>query len=310
MANFLSDEIDFSAYEKETDFKATVRKAKDFAADMEAEFTADPARRRIGMSSTKLRDAIEFRPGETTVWAGYNGHRKSTVTGQTALDLVAHGQRCLMISLEMSPGRTLARMAMQACATDFPSVARRHEFMRWTDGRLWLFNHVGSLTPTKCLGVLRYFASELRGQHVFIDSFMKVCQTEESMDEQKALVGNLCSLAEETGMHLHIIAHCRKPQSGDERPPTKYDIKGTGAITDQMHNVIMVWENKAKRFEADKREPDQKIMSGFDALLTIDKQRNGKVEGKFGLYIDNRCLRFCDSAIMPVDPYDMAHDGT
>ena len=29
------------------------------------------------MFSTKLRDAIDFRAGEVTCWAGYSGHRKS-----------------------------------------------------------------------------------------------------------------------------------------------------------------------------------------------------------------------------------------
>ena len=60
-----------------------------------------------------------------------------------------------------------------------PNAQRRGEFMRWTDNRLWLFDHVGRLTPSRCLALCRYFADELKGAHVFIDSMMKVCQSEE-----------------------------------------------------------------------------------------------------------------------------------
>lgn len=306
MAQLIPDDIDFAAYERETECRILVRKASVFADDLEAEF--DQVRRKVApsMRSTKLAHAIEFRPGEVTVWAGYNGHRKSMFTGQVTLDLCAQDQRSLVLSLEMPPGRTLGRMAKQACATDMPSRARRDEFMRWTDGRLWLFDHIGRLTPSRCLAVLRYFAEELRGQHVFIDSFMKVVESEEKMDEQKAMVGNLCDVAKETGLHVHVIAHCRKPPGGSEdKPPTKYDIKGSGAISDQCHNVLLVWDNKAKRAEMAKAEPRAEVRVQPDFIVTLDKQRNGSVEGKFGLAFDHRSLRFCDSDVAAVEPYRM-----
>lgn len=307
MAGLIPDDIDFAAYEEATEFKAKVRPASVFADALEAEFTPRVGQRRVVMQSTKLRHVLEFRAGEVTVWAGYNGHRKSTFTGQVGLDLVSQGERVLSISLEMPPAKTLARMARQACATDKPGPQMRADFMRWTDDRLWLFDHVGRLTPRKCLAVCRYFADQLDGAHVFVDSFMKVCESEESMDEQKQLIGDLCDLAKETGLHLHLVAHCRKPPGGTEdKPPSKYDIKGSGAITDQAHNVILVWEDKAKRAEADKREPRPEVMARPDSIVVIDKQRNGSVEGKFGMWIDFRSLRFVDSTADSVDPYEMA----
>lgn len=307
MASFIHDHIDFSAYEQATDFKAKVRPASAWLDGLVAQFQPrSEGQRSPSMQSTKLRRAIEFRPGEVTVWAGYNGHRKSMLTGQVALDLIAQEQRVLIVSLEMPPEATLSRMAQQAICSDMPQPDRLRQFMRWTDDRLWMFNHVGRLTPAKALALSRYFAAELSGQHVFIDSFMKVCESEERMDEQKAMVGNLCDVAKETGMHLHLVAHCRKPTSGDEnRLPTKSDIKGSGAITDQSHNVLLVWENKAKRAEADRRDPRPDVMAGPDGLVIIDKQRNGKVEGKFQLWFDPRTLRFVDGRLEDPRPYNM-----
>ncbi len=306
MAKLLPDSIDFAAYERETECEALIRSASLFADDLEAEFEPSRRKRAPSMSSTKLAQAIEFRPGEVTAWAGYNGHRKSMFTGQVALDLCAQDQRSLVLSLEMPPGKTLGRMARQACANDMPNAQRRQQFMRWTDGRLWLFDHIGRLTPSRCLAVLRYFAEELKGQHVFIDSFMKVCESEERMDEQKAMVGNLCDVAKETGLHIHLIAHCRKPNGGaEDKPPTKYDIKGSGAISDQCHNVILVWDNKPKRAEMAKSEPSPLLKGQPDFIVVLDKQRNGSVEGKFGLSFHPRELRFTNGDSDRVEPYEL-----
>lgn len=307
MAQLIPDSLDFSAYERETEFRAKVQPASAFADDLDFAFTPRPASaRRPRMTSTKLRNAIEFRPAEVTCWAGFNGHRKSMFTGQVALDLIDLGERVLLISLEMLPRETLARMCRQASAQAMPNAVRRREFMRWTDGKLWLFNHVGRVTPQKALAVCRYFADELKGTHAFIDSMMKVCQSEESFDEQKQLVGDLCDLAEQTGLHVHLVAHCKKPGAdGETKPPTKYDIRGSSAITDQLHNVLLVWQNKAKRAESEKREPNAEVMGKPDAMVVLDKQRNGAVEGKFGFFFDDASMRFCDDALSPVEPYVM-----
>lgn len=309
MSRFIPDDIDFSAYEQETEFKAHVRKPSDFADDLDDEFRPAGSRKRHGvMRSTKLRSAIEFRPGEVTAWAGFNGHRKSMFTGQVALDMVEQDEPVLLVSLEMLPRKTLARMCRQALATDTPSRERRDEFMRWTDGRLWLFDHVGTLTPRRALALCRYFADEHKGAHVFVDSMMKVCESEESLDEQKKLVGDLCAVAQETGLHIHLVVHAKKPGSeGESRPPSKYDIRGSSAISDQLHNIVTVWMNKAKRAEMEKPAElqDSAILAKPDHLVTIEKQRNGDFEGRFALHFDHRSLRFCDSDIEAVYPYRM-----
>lgn len=135
---------------------------------------------------------------------------------------------------------------------------------------------------------------------------MKVVDSEERMDEQKAMLGNLCAVAKETGLHVHLIAHCRKPAGGaEDKYPTKYDIKGTGAISDQVDNVILVWDNKPKQAELAKQYPDAKFREQPDFIVVLDKQRHGQVEGKFGLSFDTRSLRFADNDASNIDAYDM-----
>lgn len=309
MAQFIPDDIDFGAYERETECKAKVRRASDFSDELDTEFAPRTGGRRASMFSTKLRDAIEFRPGEVTCWAGFNGHRKSMFTGQVALDLCVQRERTLIVSLEMPPRATLARMCKQASGRAIPDRDERRQFMRWTNDKLWLFDHEGRLLPERAIAVCRYFSKELQGQHVFIDSLMKVVQSEESMDEQKRMVGDLCDIAKETGLHIHLVAHCRKPNGGGEdKPPTKYEIRGSAAISDQCANVILVWQDKAKRTKQATAQKqgvslDNETFNQWDAILAIDKQRNGSVEGKFGLYFDDPSFRFTDSPGGAVEPY-------
>lgn len=301
----MPEDIDFEAYMRGTDASAKVRPASRFVEDIARRFLPrDPEQRQATMASTKLRDKIEFRPGEVTAWAGYNGHRKSMFTGQVALDLCAQGERVLIASLEMDPADTLARMCRQAFAVAVPAMLSVKRFAEWTDGRLWMFDHMGRIKPEQIVAVVRYFREQLGGTQVFIDSMMMVCASEEHLDEQKQFVTDVVRAAQEFGLHIHVVAHCRKPQSGaEDRPPSKYDLRGSAAISDQCHNVLTVWGNKAKaQAEAQK---DYSKNHEPDAMVTVEKQRNGAWEGRAKLWFDPASLQFMDEDSGPV-PYRMA----
>lgn len=286
---------DFAEYLKRTEFAAKVRPAGDFADDLHAlafpgrELAADPE-----MFSTKLRGGMRFRPGEVTAWSGYNGHKKSMFTAQVALDLLVQKCPTLIISLEMQPQRTLLRMARQAYGHNELKRDWLADFAKWTDGRLWLFDHLGRISPETCVAALRYFAEKLGGRQVFIDSLMMVCGSEEHLDEQKQLVTDLVRVAQETGLHVHLVAHCRKPAAGEDKPPSKYDLRGSAAISDQCANVITVWSDKAKR-------PDE--YDKPDALVTVEKQRNAEFEGRVALWWHAPSMRFVDKLGTTVEPY-------
>lgn len=307
MASVIAEsDIDFARYEQDTNVKVKVRKASVFLDDLKAQFTHQGEPREPSMRSTKLRNLLHFRPAEVTAWAGYNGHRKSMFAGQVALDLVAQGQRVLIASMEMTPERTLARMARQAAATRYPDPRWLDAFSTWTDGRLWLFDHMGRVTPSSMLAVCRYFADELKGQHVFIDSMMMVCASEESMDEQKQFVTDLVRLAIETDLHVHLVTHCRKPQHGEEKPPTRYDLRGSAAISDQCSNIVIIWANRAKREALEKNPNDGEALVKPDALVSVEKQRHAAWEGKVALWFDDTSLRFCDDRLTAAHPMELA----
>jgi len=283
-----------------------VRSASDFAADVRAELNPDKkADQAPQVLFRKANGLIHFRPGEVSVWAGFNGHRKSMLTSQVAVDLARQRQKVLIVSLEMLPARTMARMTRQACGEAYPADGAIDRFHAWTKGRLWLFDHVGRISTDRALALCRYFATEHGGTHVFLDSWMMVCNSEEALDEQKQFSTDLCRLAQETGLHVHVIAHCRKPPGadGEKRIPTRYEIRGSSAISAQAANVFIVWMNKEKFDHLDSNPNDMDALAEPCAILKCDKQRNGAWEGKLSLWLDPGSLRFMEDRTSPVLPY-------
>jgi len=68
---------------------------------------------------TKTHDYFRLRPGELTIWAGYNGHRKSMLVGQVMLWLCRDNPVCIA-SFEMTPLESLFRMCQQAAGCYHP----------------------------------------------------------------------------------------------------------------------------------------------------------------------------------------------
>ena len=85
--------------------------------------------------------------------------------------------------------------------------------------------------------------------------------------------------------------------------PDKFDIKGTGAITDMVDNVFIVWRNKqkeAKMHEAiTDHSRDMLRRSSPDCILNCVKQREGEWEGFVKLWFDAASLQFLEDADMP-----------
>lgn len=300
----IPDEVDLSAY-TDRSFHAKVRPAFEFGEELRKRFA--PIEKRPvhpSMFSTKLRKVLQFRPGETTVWAGFSKHRKSIFLGQVQLDLCVQKRRVLIASFEMPPADTMARLARQALATDNPTPQELDRFLRWTDDRLWLFDHVGRFDPEKACALTRYFADQYGGTDIVLDSMMMIVATEDRNDEQKQFATDIVRTAQETKVHAHVVAHCRKPATGDDsRPPTKYDVRGSSAITDQAHNIVTVWANKAKKAALEADPLDEIAAQKPDALISVEGQRNGAFEGKVALWFDERSMRFCDDRISAVEPY-------
>lgn len=288
MAKLLPDSIDFSEYMDETDTAHRVRSSGDYAQQVVDYFHGPEGNKGASLPWKVASGKIGFRPGETTLWGGFNGSGKSMVLGQACVNFCRNGQRVVIASMEMRPMLTLARMCRQEYGRT-PPVSAISQFHAWTDPVMWLYDQLGAVRQDKMLAVLRYCADQLKADHFVIDSLMKCGIGEDDYNAQKHFIDQLCTIGRDSGMHIHLVAHSRK-QKDEMSAPGKMDIKGTGTMTDQVDNVVTVWRNKKQEEEARKGI----IGTDPDCLLICDKQRNGEWEGKIGLFFNPDTFSFSD----------------
>lgn len=289
------DDIDFAAYLEVTDSAHKVRPASEFADAVIDRLYGNSELSGATLPWEKTHGQFRMRPGEVTVWTGWNSHRKSMVLGQVMLGLCRQDERVLIASLEMRPEATLARMSRQASASEQPAIPFIRRFHAWTDNRLWIYNHLGQVRWQKMVAVCRYAVEKHQIQHIVIDSLMKCGLAEDDYNGQKQFVDQLCVVSRDNNVHIHLVSHAKKAQDEDA-PPNKMDNKGTGTMADLVDNVIVVWANKKK--EKEKAKPAEKqstdVLSMPDQLVIVEKQRHGEFEGRIKLWFDPKSLQLLE----------------
>lgn len=272
----IPDNINFAEYMKDEE-QHSVRPASSWLQDTINSFYATNHGPRCPTPLwEKAKDRIAFRPGEVSLWAGVNGHGKSMFLSQVTLDLCYQAERVMVASFEMKPERQMNRMTRQACGSRLPSREWLQVFSQWTDERLWIYDHVGSVEWRKLIAVMRYAVKNFGITQFVLDSLMKCVKGEDDYNAQKDFVNELCAFAQANNVHIHLVHHVRKGES-EHKAPGKFDIKGAGAITDQVDNVFIVWKNK-KAIDEKSGDPT--------CVLACEKQRNGEYEGQLGFWFD------------------------
>jgi twinkle protein len=255
----------------------------------------------VSLPWSKSLGKFAFRPGEVTLWAGSNGGGKSLITGQVALSLIQQKQSVCIASFEMKPKRSVYRMLRQYSGQNLDLIITNRaerltgmlaEFKKFAGTNLWFFDQQGSTSAAMVLAMARYCATCLGVQHIFIDSLMKCVAGEDDYNGQKAFVDKITALARDLDVHIHLVHHIRK-QGSEEGLPNKFDIKGTGAITDQVDNVLIMWRNKKK--EHDQQANKTVDVHAPDAMLMCEKQRNGESEDWFNLFYHRDSQQFIEA---------------
>lgn len=296
-----SEEIDFEQYLKLTEAHMKVKDVSVFIDELKEDARNPVVINKISMPWGKTLGEFDFRSGEVTLYAGSNGGGKSLITGQIALGLIKQDQKVCIMSFEMKPKRTILRMTRQFSGVDLDNPflkdkAKVNEeyyerLRKFSSGKLWLYDQQGTTSSKQVISVARYCAVELGITHIFIDSLMKCVAGEDDYNGQKAFVDELTALARDHNVHVHLVHHIRKLES-EEKLPNKNDVKGTGAIADQVDNVLLMWRNKKK--ERMIRDGEEIKGIAADAVLMCEKQRNGENENSYQLWYHKDSQQFVE----------------
>lgn len=301
----ISDDINFDAYFDQafTD-AAKVKPASAWCDSVISRFHGDESPKSwspIGFD--KAGGKFDLRPSELTIWAGINGHGKTTFLSHVLLNIMFAGHKVCLASLEMPPATSMAKMTRQAAGVAVPAIGYIQNFHTWTDGRMWIYDHVGRVDTKRMLGVATYVRKELGIEHLVIDSLMKCGIGTDDYTGQKDFVDALHSIAKDTGLHIHLVAHMRKGES-EHKAPDKMDVKGASEIADIADNVVVVWKNKPKhdaveKARAEKEEERREQLLGElrgkpDAFVRITKQRHFEWEGSMAFWFHPESQQFLE----------------
>ena len=327
MAEFLNaDDIDFSVYMRETDAQAKVKPAGSWFPDLHARLRSKTKERQSFLPWPKTFESFAFRDGEVSLWSGQNGHGKSLMTSLVGLSLIGQGEKVCVASFEMKPVVTLQRMAriysgLNPFSPEFQgedgvqAIEQLYsEFKGFTDRHLWLYDQMGTAEANKVIGMVRYCAKELGIKHVFVDNLAKCVKGEDDYNGQKNFVDELCAIAQDYAVHVHLVHHLKKP-ANESAVPDKHDNKGSGSITDQVDNVLMVWRNKPKEDDMKANGAMAKKASEPDHYLLCRKQRNyegsGEGEPTIKLWFNRDAQQYiADPADAPLYLSNWPHEPT
>lgn len=300
---FINGGDELSAYMKNPNPALTVRPAEfwedEFLDSLNQKYTAFGDETPWDSLSEKFR----LRPSEFTVWGGENNSGKSYITSQVALALAGQGKKSLIASFEMTPKETLQRMACQYFSVQEYSALSQdqgREFLQFAKGRIWIYNQMGKVNTEVMFAIVRWARATLSIDHIFIDSLTMLVSGADNYSGQKETCHELASLAKDLGLHVHLVAHTRKPTEGHKY--SKFSISGTADISNLADNVIIINNMMGEDGSKNAGEPD--------IWLKVDKHRHGRFKGSVGLHMRNQMYCFSDSSFNRYVKYGVKNTTT
>lgn len=235
---------------------------------------------------------FNFLPGQLTIWHGYNGSGKTVCMSYSMMHMAhRHSLRVCVASMEMSAAKTFKNALRQAIGHGHPwgndEAERRGVFdvaLRWLDDRFLVFDRLGEVAVEDVLAVFEYAFRRYGASHFVLDSLMMLKgQGEEDSrlySNQREVVKRLKDFAMRWGVHVHLVAHSKKPDSkknASKSWPSKFDISGSGNLSNIADNVVCVWRHEAK---------EEKIREAGEMLRDSEIQRDPDDKSKYETQIN------------------------
>ena len=296
------DDIDLSVYRQH---RHEIRNPLSFREGLVEHFESDPNERGAYMPFPSSH-RMKFRQGEVSMWGGANFAGKSAMLTMCLLYWLRgdrwsdREEKILLISPEFSPTINIARMIQQACAKLPGQIAEPdvNAVLVWLEKRFLIYDAVGSVDIGDLMSVMKYCQAEHGTTQVAIDNLTVMKLPSQDVNQsQGELMTDLVQTARQTGLHIHLVVHTRKPSPGEL--VSRYNIRGSSMLSDLADNILMIERNESKeRKLQDISLPDEdreEITAQADTRLHVLKQRHGSAWiGVVRLYFSPYSMRWSE----------------
>ena len=221
---------------------------------------------------------LRLFPSNITVWSGTPGAGKTTLLRQLACHLMAKNIGVFVASLEQDPIDCFMEHVRTAAGCWNPDLLQTEHFVNAYAERglfkLWAGTDLARYG--QLLAVIRVLAKQ-GIRHAIIDSLMCLDVSPKDIDAQQAFAKQLRLTARKSGVHIHLVAHPRKPAEAGADMDV-HDIGGAKEIGGIVDNVLFVMRDKDENTLGKATSTKMKI--------AVKKQRNyhggtGNIHGFF-----------------------------
>ena len=237
-------------------------------------------------------DRFVIRPKELTIVFGSRGSYKSTVVNYLIADWIMSGNgKAGLVSYEMEPEDLLLLLAEQMANSVSVTASYIDKVIALSNETLVM---VDEMVDTPHAAVAKINAMLVMGcKLIVLDCLQRVNMPDNNINLEREFVVEITNLVRRHSAHCIIVHHSRKGShaDGDNPMPVVDDLKGSGGLADNAHNVMAVWSNKKKKdlmFKVDNGyKPDtdeQELLEMPDVILDVKKQRKHHFEGRIGLW--------------------------
>lgn len=196
---------------------------------------------------------------DVTVWSGFPGAGKTTLLRQLVCHLLAAKRHVFVASLEEDPRDLLWRLMCTAAGTAEPTDHQMQWFCDEFGDRLRIWSVIGMSNSVDVLGAIRATGAH----HAVIDSLMALEISGYDWEAQRLFAKRLVGTARICGAHIHLVAHPKKPMTGEQLPDV-HDVAGSSDIGRLVDNVLFV-----------RRRTDEAVTASATPMqIVVRKQRH------------------------------------
>lgn len=243
------------------------RRLVDLATQDPARIVADWRAKQASYSTTPFDPSgisLRLFPGGLTIWSGFPGAGKTTILRQFMCHAMLAGQGVFAASLEEDPADMFVRIAMTAAGKLEPSENDLDWFIHAFADRLRMWGVVGLANYREILAMIRRLGKQ-GVKHAIIDSLMCLDVRSDDWEAQRQFAVDLTTTARTSGVHVHLVAHPRKPQQADQDVDLN-DIAGSADLGRLADNVIFIRRAKNESAVSNDVTP---------MAIAVRKQRHG-----------------------------------
>jgi twinkle protein len=226
-----------------------------------------------------LNIPLRFRKHETTVWTGYTGHGKSSLVEDVCCRLAKEGLMSCLASLETRPDMTLAAMVKKWSGDG--DIGHQDYFDEAYDAlanNVLIYDYEEKCPPSALLDRFEYAHRRWGVANFVLDNVMMLKIDRQDNQMQSEAANDFKEFVKKYPVHLHIVAHPRKPPPGGASDsPSVHEVRGASEWCDMAFNVVSVWRNTKKESDLCALEQEGTEMAYQQAMELRMESPDGKV---------------------------------